>query len=131
MLCYHFGMQARSTVLFVDDDPTARRVYGMFLTAAGFEVDEATSGLEAVARVEARAHDVVVMDLDMPGLDGWMAMSLIRARRPELPIVILSAMQDQDLRDRAEKAQAAGFLSKPCSQDTIARTVSRAIAKHK
>jgi CheY-like chemotaxis protein len=117
------------SVLFVDDDPTSRRVYGTFLTAAGFEVDEAVSGLDAVARVEARAHDVVVMDLDMPGLDGWMAMSLIRARRPSLPIVILSALSGDDLRDRAEKANCAGFLTKPCSQDTIARMVARAAAR--
>jgi CheY-like chemotaxis protein len=67
------------------------------------------------------------MDLNMPGLDGWMAMSLIKARRPALPIIILTAMTEGDLEARAKTAGAAGFLTKPCNPDALARAVARAI----
>jgi CheY-like chemotaxis protein len=113
-------------ILLVDDDAAARRVYGAYLTAAGFAVEEAESGMEAVVRCEKAPFHVVVMDLDMPGLDGWMAMSLIRARRPNLPMIILSALTDAEVRQRAHKA-GADFVGKPASQDELTRSVRRLV----
>jgi len=117
----------RPRVLIVDDDPGARRLYGAYLSAAGFDVEEAPSGMDAVKLTEEREYAAVLMDLDMPGLDGWMTMSLIRARRPSLPMVILTAMADPELPARAKRANAAGFLTKPCTQEELSRTVERAL----
>jgi two-component system response regulator FlrC len=113
-------------ILVVDDDPLARRLVRTNLQAGGHEVEEAGSGIEAVERCEARAFDLVIMDLNMPGLDGWMAISLIRARRPSLPVVILTAMTGADLKQRAETAGAAGFLAKPAQPAELERAVARA-----
>lgn len=114
-------------VLLVDDDAAARKLYRTQLVASGYEVMEAASGIEAVETSEKGNFHAVLMDLNMPGLDGWMAMSLIKARRPALPIIILTAMTEGDLEARAKTAGAAGFLTKPCTSDTLARAVARAI----
>jgi CheY-like chemotaxis protein len=116
-------------ILLVDDDPAARKLYRANLAAGGHQVQEAGTGIEAVEAVERatpEAFDVVLMDLNMPGLDGWMAMSLIRARRPRLPVIILTATTGADLKERARNAGAADFLSKPCPPADLERAVRRA-----
>jgi CheY-like chemotaxis protein len=118
-------------VLIVDDDPAARRLYGAFLRSKGMETHEAESGIEAVQRVEQTTYDLVLMDLDMPGIDGWMAMSLIRARLPKLPMVILTAMSGSDFKDRAAKLGVHELLHKPCAHDDLLRTVERALSHGK
>ncbi len=119
-------MAEKLRVLFVDDDPAAARLYRSYLAAEGHEVAVATSGIEGVEATERDKYDVVVMDLNMPGLDGWMSMSLIKARRPKLPVVVLTGDSAGDLEQRARTAGAAGFLVKPCAPDLLIRTLKRA-----
>jgi CheY-like chemotaxis protein len=114
-------------VLIVDDDPAARRLYGAFLRSKGMEIHEAESGMEAVQRVEQVPFHLVLMDLDMPGIDGWMAMSLIRARLPQLPMVILTAMAGNDFKERAAKLGVHEILHKPCPHDELMRATERAL----
>jgi len=123
------GMAEKLRVLFVDDDPAAARLYKSYLVAEGYEVIVADSGIEAVEATERGQFDVVVMDLNMPGLDGWMSMSLIKARRPKLPVVVLTGEVGKDLESRAKTAGAAGFLTKPCQPDALMRTLKKATAR--
>jgi len=116
-------------VLIVDDDPAARRLYGAFLRSKSMEVHEAESGIEAVQRVEQTPFELVIMDLDMPGIDGWMAISLIRARLPELPMIVLTALTGNDFSDRAGKLGVSEVLHKPCPHDELMRAVERALAR--
>jgi len=122
-------MAEKLRVLFVDDDPAASRLYKSYLTAEGHEVVIADSGIEAVEATERNTFDVVVMDLNMPGLDGWMSMSLIKARRPKLPVVVLTGDTGKDLETRAKTAGAAGFLTKPCQPDKLIRALEKATLK--
>lgn len=119
-------MADKLRVLFVDDDPAAARLYKSYLVADGHEVLVAGSGIEGVEATERDRFDVVVMDLNMPGLDGWMSMSLIKARRPKLPVVVLTGDVGKDLESRAKTAGAAGFLTKPCQPDVLLRTLKKA-----
>ena len=122
-------MAEKLRVLFVDDDPAAARLYKSHLVADGHEVFIADSGIEAVEATERGQFDVVVMDLNMPGLDGWMSMSLIKARRPKLPVVVLTGEVGKDLEARARTAGAAGFLTKPCQPEALLRTLKKATAR--
>lgn len=115
----------RRKLLVVDDDPQVFRLYAAFL-AADYEVLGSETGVGAVELVEAHEIALVIMDLNMPGLDGWMAMSLIRARRPTVPFVIVTSVTDGDLETRARTAGAAGFLRKPVTAETLRRAVDRA-----
>ncbi len=122
------GFEAGSAnILLVDDDPVARKLYRAHLVAAGHLVAEAGGGFEAVEMTERESYGVVVMDLAMPGLDGWMAMSLIRARRPNLPIVVLTNSGGAENEKRAEQSGAAGFLVKPCGAELLLRAVAKAL----
>jgi CheY-like chemotaxis protein len=122
-------MAEKLRVLFVDDDPAAARLYKSYLAAEGHEVHVADSGIEAVEATERGQFDVVVMDLNMPGLDGWMSMSLIKARRPKLPVVVLTGEVGKDLEARAKTAGAAGFLTKPCQPEALIRTLVKATTR--
>jgi CheY-like chemotaxis protein len=119
-------MVARRTVLVVDDDAATRKLYQAFLGQA-YEVRAADSGVGAVELVESEPIDVIVMDLNLPGLDGWMAMSLIRARRPNLPFLIVTSLTDGDLEARAKNAGASAFLRKPVTQEALTRAVDRSL----
>jgi two-component system response regulator FlrC len=116
-------------VLLVDDDPAATRLYKNYLVADGHDVVVADSGIEAVEATERQPFDVIVMDLMMPGLDGWMSMSLIKARRPLLPVVVLTSDAGKDLESRAKTAGAAAFLTKPCAPEVLTRALRRAVAR--
>lgn len=122
-------MVEKLRVLFVDDDPAAARLYKSYLAADGHEVVVADSGIEAVEATERDRFDVVVMDLNMPGLDGWMSMSLIKARRPKLPVVVLTGDIGKDLESRAKTAGAAGYLTKPCQPDALIRALRKAVPR--
>lgn len=121
----------KGRILFVDDDAAAQKLYRAYLQSEGYEVVTASSGLEGVEASERHDFDAVVMDLNMPGLDGWMAMSLIRARRPDVPTVVLTGDTGPDLEARARTAGAAAFLSKPCLPEVLIRAVAVAIDKNK
>ena len=101
-------------VLVVDDHPAFRRA----LTAAlglveGLEVaGEAGGGVAALAGAEELDPDVVVMDLSMPDISGIDAMKRIHQRKPDLPVVILTAHADPGVEKEARDAGASGFLAK-------------------
>ena len=116
----------RRTVLVVDDDAATRRLYAAFLDKE-LEVLSVDTGVGAVEMIEQRPADLVIMDLNMPGLDGWMAISLIRARRPDVPFLIVTSQTEPDLEARARTFGASGFLRKPVTADSLRQAVDRAM----
>jgi DNA-binding NarL/FixJ family response regulator len=101
-------------VLIVDDHPAFRRA----LTSALRMVDdievagEAGGGLAATERAQELEPDLVIMDLSMPDLSGIEAMQRIHAKKPDLPVVILTAHADPGMEREARQAGASGFLAK-------------------
>lgn len=116
-------------ILFVDDDPAATRLYRVMLTNAGHEVSTVESGIEAVELAVGERFDLVITDFNMPGIKGDVTLSLLRARLPNLPVVILTSEPSPTVEKRARDAGAAGFLRKPCTPDVLARTIERARKK--
>lgn len=112
-------------ILLVDDDPSATRLYRTMLVNDGHDVVALDSGVEAVETALRERFDLVITDFNMPGIKGDVTLSLLRARLPELPVVILTSESSATLEKRARDAGAADFLRKPCSADVLARAVSR------
>jgi len=112
-------------VLVVDDSPDARAMYGEYLRFCGFRVVTAKNGEEGVAAAHAEWPAVIVMDLQMPQMDGWEAIRHLRQDplTAEIPIIALSAFAFGDAPDRARKAGADLCLSKPCLPPQVARVV--------
>lgn len=83
------------------------------LTANGFSADEAVNGEEAVARVENEAYDIVLMDIELPGMDGVEATRLIKKRHIDLPVIALTSYAMKGDRDRFLAAGFDDYVSKP------------------
>jgi two-component system response regulator DesR len=106
--------QSRMKLLIVDDMPQVRQDLRQLLELTGlFEiVAEAGDGLEAVQQVENYSPEAVVMDLEMPGLDGYKALQMIKARNPVVRVIILSTYGGPEERRRSHLIGADGFVMK-------------------
>jgi DNA-binding NarL/FixJ family response regulator len=116
-------------VLLADDHELFREGLKAVLSGHGFQVvAEAANGAEAVAIARAAPPDLVLMDLNMPVMDGLKATRLLKASHPALPVVILTASEaDEDLFE-AVKSGAAGYLLKSYDAETVVRLVGAAAA---
>lgn len=100
-------------VLIADDDQLVREALRELLESYGFEVvGEAANGLEAVGLAGERAPEVVLMDVRMPEMDGIQATAEIRARHPEMQVVMLSAYDEEGFEREAESIGALCYLIK-------------------
>ncbi len=102
-------------VLLVDDEDQLRRVMRDLLEREGFTVAEARDGAEALDEVDRHAPDIIVLDLNLPGLDGYNVLSKLRARpqTENIPVVVLTAKSDEDNEVRVFELGADDFLAKP------------------
>jgi len=105
----------RARVLVADDDPTMRLLVGEALEAEGIDVEEAADGAEAIRLFRAHACDLVLLDVRMPGSDGFAVCEEIRKapRGVDVPIVIMTGLDDLDSIRRAYEAGATDFITKP------------------
>lgn len=107
--------QARPIILVIDDDPVTRLFLRSALEPAGMVVTEATGGREALAMFETAGPDLVVLDIMMPDLDGYLTCSRIRSlpRGKRLPILIMSELDDANSIAQAYQHGATDFINKP------------------
>jgi signal transduction histidine kinase len=106
-------------VLVVDDDPLNLAIVRAYLEVLGCTVDRASNGLEAVELASRASYDTILMDCQMPGLDGLQATELIRQRGVATPIVACTALTDADLEARTRRAGMQGFILKPVSSASL------------
>lgn len=106
--------QSKKKLLIVDDMPQVRQDLRQLLELTGlFEiVAEAGDGLEAVHQAEKFSPDAIVMDLEMPGLDRYEALHLIKAQNPTVRVIILSTYAGPEEKKRSHSAGADGFVMK-------------------
>lgn len=103
-------------ILLVEDFEDAREMYRDYLRYSGYRVETASDGQEAVQKARALTPDLILMDLSLPGIDGWEATRLLKAdpATTHLQIVALSAHALAAEGDRARAAGCDGFIAKPC-----------------
>src|SRR5687767_14538718 len=117
-------------VLLVDDDAMTRRILGRLLVSTfGVELVEAENGVEGLAQLEAGSADLVVMDVDMPLMDGFGMLSAIRASPAHrtLPAVAVSAMKDRDEITRLIQLEISDYLVKPLDLAAVTKRLGRVI----
>jgi type II secretory ATPase GspE/PulE/Tfp pilus assembly ATPase PilB-like protein/ActR/RegA family two-component response regulator len=102
-------------VLLVDDEDALRRVMKDLLEREGYIVSEARDGVQALDQVDRFGPDVIVLDLNLPGLDGYGVLSHLRSRpaTADIPVVVLTAKSDEDNEVRVFQLGADDFLTKP------------------
>ena len=116
-------------VLIVDDSPDLRGMLAFTLGDLGFAVREAKNGEDALAEMASHAPDCVVLDLMMPGLDGFKVLEAMRARQlaPDARVVILSCQEDERAFVRGWELHADEFFVKPVDPDLVAHKISALI----
>jgi two-component system, chemotaxis family, chemotaxis protein CheY len=114
----------RLRILVVDDSSLARLYYRNILARAGFEVEQAINGIEAMEKVLAQAFDLLIVDVNMPRMDGFSFLRDLRRAGPEVAtvpaLVISTEAGDQDIHD-ARTAGANFYLVKPVSEVDVLR----------
>ena len=114
-------------ILIVEDDTDNRRIVAKTLSVDGYEVIEATDGVQALAKARAERPDLILMDLALPNMDGWEATRRLKndAETRAIPIVALTAVA---MRGDEEQARAAGcddYISKPARTKAIREMVKK------
>lgn len=109
-------------ILAVEDEPAILRLLERGLTAAGHQVLTAATGEDGATLATEEAVDVVLLDISLPELSGHEVLSRIRARRPELPVLMLTARDDLENKVRALDSGADDYLTKPFAfEELLAR----------
>jgi two-component system cell cycle response regulator DivK len=114
-------------ILLVDDYQDGREMYADSLRFAGYRTLEASSGPEALQLALDRRPSLILMDLSLPGIDGWEVTARLKkdARTRHIPIVALTAHALQEERERAERAGCDAFVAKPCLPEELLTQVQR------
>jgi two-component system nitrogen regulation response regulator NtrX len=115
-------------VLIADDEPNIRRMVGALLSGEGYEVTEAESGADALAKVKEGEPDIALVDLMMPGaLDGMATLAKLREATPDLPVIMMSGRAGLADAVKATKLGAFNFLEKPLTPEGVILAVSSAL----
>ncbi|MGE5618950.1 MAG: response regulator [Sphingomonadaceae bacterium] len=113
-------------VLVVDDDVELQGMVQTLLNGAGYRVATATDGGQALEKVEQEMPNLILLDMKMPGMDGWKFAREFRARHNRsVPIVVVTAAEDA--RKRAEEVGAEGHLGKPFEIDELLHLVEQSL----
>jgi DNA-binding response OmpR family regulator len=123
-------MRSSASVLVVDDDPDVRALVSTLLGRAGYLVAEAPDGRAALKALYGQRPDLVVLDVNMPDLDGWATLERIR-ELSDVPVVMLSARGEELEKVRALRAGADDYVTKPFGRQellTRVETVLRRVA---
>ena len=121
--------QANRTVLVVDDDPEMFPLIGAMLQGTEWKADYVGGGEEALARLEARAYDIILTDILMPGMDGLTLLGRLRERYPDACIVVMTVANTPDHVLGSLRGEAASYLSKPFSRGTLVSTLISASSR--
>ena len=117
-------------ILVVDDYQDAREMYAEYLQFSGFRVAEARNGNEALDQAFTLKPDLILMDLSLPGMDGWEATRVLKAddRTKHIPVVALTGHALAGASEGAKRAGCDSFVTKPCLPDDLVVEVRRMLA---
>lgn len=115
MTSFFYVVDDDARLLFVDDDPILREFAQVNLATASAAVDVAADGVEALEALSRQRYDLLLVDLEMPRMDGYALLEKLRSdpATAHLPVIVETGREDVDAIDRAYRAGATAFVSKP------------------
>ena len=117
------------TILIIDDEPLLLRSMALILQRARYRVAMAGSAREARRQFQADLFDLIFLDLKMPEVDGLTLLRKIRARQPNIPVLILTAHASAELAEDATRQGARGYLLKPITPQALLARVREVLAE--
>ena len=106
-------MERRAEILIVDDNPINLQVLSGILEQENYKVRAALSGEIALRAVEGGVPDLVLLDINMPGMSGLEMLPKVKAERPNVPVIMITAYGDDATKRKAAELGAAGLIAKP------------------
>jgi type II secretory ATPase GspE/PulE/Tfp pilus assembly ATPase PilB-like protein/CheY-like chemotaxis protein len=127
------GRGAGTCVLLVEDEDQLRRVMKDLLERDGYTVAEARDGVQALDQVDRFAPDVIILDLNLPGLDGYNVLSQLRSRPATrgIPVMVLTAKGDEDNEVRVFELGADDFITKPFRARALSARLEAVLGRHR
>ncbi|MCG7334481.1 response regulator transcription factor [Sporosarcina sp. ACRSM] len=119
-----------TNILIVDDDPHMRELVGLFLRPAGFEIVEASDGVEALATLESMKADLVILDIMMPNMDGWELCREIR-KQYDIPLLMLTAKGDTTQKVKGFELGTDDYLVKPFEPAELVARVKALLKRYR
>lgn len=113
--------EVKKKILLVDDNPAIRKMLGILLIGEGYTVVLAINGGEAIEVVRATDIDLVLLDLNMPGMDGWETFEKLASENPMLPIIVITARSNRNF--TALAAGIGALLEKPLDLPKLFLTI--------
>ncbi len=116
-------------VLLVDDYDDSREMYAEFLELAGFRVCQARDGRQGVEKARECGPDLILMDLSLPGMDGWEAIKQLKSddRTRKIPVIALSGHNQSDVAGKLGPRWDY-FVAKPCHPEDLVKEMQRALS---
>ena len=116
----------KETILVVDDEPDILSLTDLVLEHAGFDTVNAKNGPEALEKLKSVSPDLILLDVVMPGMDGFELCRILRTmpEQAKVPIVIYSVLYTESNKKRSQECGANTFISKPMEPDDIPHLVS-------
>src|ERR1035437_4171738 len=118
-------------IFIVEDDPTLNRLVGDYFTTSGHEVERFTRAEDALAAAKSAAPDLVVTDVQLPGMNGVELVSELRKLEPSLLCVVMTAHGSVQIAVEAMRAGAFEFVEKPVDLARLVRLVNRALSERR
>ncbi len=116
------------TVLIVEDDPLSRSLLRSYLNKTFANTLEADEGSEAIRKLHDHKHiDLILMDLKMPGMDGFVATHLIKSEKPEMPVIALTAYSLAEDRSKAMEAGCDSLITKPVDRSVLYKEIMKTL----
>jgi CheY-like chemotaxis protein len=127
------GKGRGACVLLVEDEEQLRRVMKDLLQREGYSVAEARDGIQALDEVDRHAPDVIILDLNLPGLDGYGVLAQLRSRPAtrEIPVMVLTAKGDEDNEVRVFELGANDFVTKPFRARSLTARLEAVLGRHR
>ena len=106
-------------ILIADDDPQVRQILKIFLIKQGYHVDEAENGAQVLSMLDSTPPDLVFLDIVMPDLSGIETLRWIRQKHPELNVIIMTGMNQEEVWKKAMLSGATDYITKPFSYEQL------------
>ena len=121
----------KGTILYVEDNPDNRSLIRRVLNSEGYSVIEAVNATQAIAKLEAGNIDLILMDINMPDMDGYTLTAKIKSiqKFTKIPIVAVTANVMRGDREKSLEAGCDGYIQKPIDIDILAQQIERFLTR--
>ena len=116
-------------ILIVDDEEIVIQSCLRILSGAGFEIDAAHDGLEALSKINENGYDVLILDIKMPKMDGIEVLRRVKEARPDIDVIMITGLHEIETAVQAMKLGAFDYLPKPFDPEELERVVARAFER--